>query len=905
MNCEKCGALLDESGKCTNCGSADSTVADKQAKKHSHTKKKRRGKKILAVILALIITFSGCTCALVYFEAIDIPFVSDLMVKLGIINKDDFDTITGKFTDISIVDESSAITAAKEAVNKMGLENAADELSVKNVTEADGLTYYRLQQNYQNIPVDGKTIIVVADDSGNAKSAFSNMSDIEIKNFDKELDDEKIISKAASFLSEEEENIKLLSSNKIILGEDQLYTAYDATFSCGDTIYTLYIPIGNQKVTYPSTEVNPTVLRKNVVCKNSNGMTFNGIQITEKLLNKEVNPYVLYDYGEKMYCLNANGKSTFSFSSHSDIKNSAKKMQNNFTNRFGKDSTVAFVAYNNLKKIKNYYIDKFNDYGYNGLAIIINSGTGTVGGKAKVSAFDDLKLANYDGEYIGCVQIGAYTDEPEKALEDASSIATMGHEYTHVITRNKVNWSYTLDEAAEASCINEAYSDLFGMIIEAQINDTPNNLSWNFRADVKTLENGLYPSKVNSYKSFQLDIPAGGGSETVKNWSMVWLDEDANKYDGYSYAYAVTLEYAAYLMTASGNSSGNLTISELSKLWYNTMCTLHSNANFAELRKNMEITADNLGYSDAKKKNIASAFDKIGIESQNEEDTTENSSTQAKSLAATNKDFKKFENYISECASVHFDNDFDLEKITTADIISKYLARPIALSNGSSYSYFYGECERYNKNDEDYSSSSIVDPKGLFIHAEMLEADKADWIIKNVFEKTPDHSLSSKVSFDLETNRWRGGYYYQGNYLYISYAEGDGEEPSPKIIEKYQLSDGNYGFVVLTDYGSDSSTKTSYYVAKLKEDENIGRYWCILKGSKDKPCFEIPDKTIDFLLESGFLKNFDFKNLSVESVLNMLQVQFGIPTGEILRLFYKYRNDIEEFIEWIMEYFEE
>lgn len=81
MNCEKCGALLDESGKCTNCGSADSTVADKQAKKHSHAKKKRRGKKILAVILALIITFSGCTCALVYFEAVYIPGLSPLLNK--------------------------------------------------------------------------------------------------------------------------------------------------------------------------------------------------------------------------------------------------------------------------------------------------------------------------------------------------------------------------------------------------------------------------------------------------------------------------------------------------------------------------------------------------------------------------------------------------------------------------------------------------------------------------------------------------------------------------------------------------------------------------------------------------------------------------------------------------------
>ncbi len=112
--CKKCGARLDEStGICLNCNKLEvpvrpverrntSKVIPPQVKKPStndvkvenkNTKSKKSAHpaqqkhtrfivKLIAIILALVIAISGCTCALVYFDVVKIPFVSEFIFKL-------------------------------------------------------------------------------------------------------------------------------------------------------------------------------------------------------------------------------------------------------------------------------------------------------------------------------------------------------------------------------------------------------------------------------------------------------------------------------------------------------------------------------------------------------------------------------------------------------------------------------------------------------------------------------------------------------------------------------------------------------------------------------------------------------------------------------------------------------
>lgn len=59
-----------------------------------------------------------------------------------------------------------------------GYDNALSELTEKSTTIIDGDSYYRLQQNYQGIPVYGRTVVCATDKNGNVTSLTGNIEDV-------------------------------------------------------------------------------------------------------------------------------------------------------------------------------------------------------------------------------------------------------------------------------------------------------------------------------------------------------------------------------------------------------------------------------------------------------------------------------------------------------------------------------------------------------------------------------------------------------------------------------------------------------------------------------------------------------------------------------------------------------
>jgi Zn-dependent metalloprotease len=88
-----------------------------------------------------------------------------------------FNTLVGTFTNREIKDEASAILAVQDVAKDLGYTNATDELTTVSVNTVDNLTYYRLQQNYQGIPVYGSTFVVIADENGVAQGLTGNAAD--------------------------------------------------------------------------------------------------------------------------------------------------------------------------------------------------------------------------------------------------------------------------------------------------------------------------------------------------------------------------------------------------------------------------------------------------------------------------------------------------------------------------------------------------------------------------------------------------------------------------------------------------------------------------------------------------------------------------------------------------------
>ena len=104
------------------------------------------------------------------------------------------------------------------------------------------------------------------------------------------------------------------------------------------------------------------------------------------------------------------------------------------------------------------------------MVISVNDSIGTVRTKIETNSISDLyKHANKAEEKINLIAIGSedYTNKTEVLPQ----FETLAHEYTHVFSDTIVGWEENPAYGKESGCINEAYSDLFGMIIDHELNN--------------------------------------------------------------------------------------------------------------------------------------------------------------------------------------------------------------------------------------------------------------------------------------------------------------------------------------------------------------------------------------------------------------------------------------------------
>ena len=222
--------------------------------------------------------------------------------------------------------------------------------------------------------------------------------------------------------------------------------------------------------------------------------------------------------------------------------------------------------------------------------------------------------------------------------------------------------------------------------------------------------------------------------------------------------------------------------------------------------------------------------------------TNKNNSAQTLSveqfIPATPEDFEEFEEMLGSFTRMNFSEDFDLEKLTTKEILEERIA---GLNNPyGTYTYFFGSTLTGKKVDDTSVAWLVKDPENRYQSALKLEADKVDLIVKSYFGKEP-------VRDDISDK-----YYFKDDFFYIECFENHGQEAEfySTIIDKQLLDDGSYGIAVLqtSDMWSENEydgANIKYYVCKLKEDKELGRFWTIVKGSRNTPCFELPKGTFE------------------------------------------------------------
>lgn len=809
--CGKCGAKLDESIRfCPNCGNAvnanprekkteisevdKKTVKSEKKKLKNETKKvkkkeklsnltfKYRAKrffiKLIAILLALIIVASTCVGALVYYDFVDIPVASDIMKLLGIMDDeedtDNFNSISGKFTDILVVDEESAIEAAREAALQMGLGNAADELSVKNVSTVGDLTYYRLQQNYQGIPVYGKSIVIVVDDTNQSVSATSNLVDIDVSEKSR-VSHSKIESNVKEYLIEndiidDKTIVKLtgFDNNIIYSDNDNVSLAYILNIFFGDSPISFYEAIVDVE-TGKIFSLTETVLEDTVECFNSDrSITVSGNY------DDSSDEYQLHDIGRGVFIYSYNNTDSRSNSANQIFITSDNEVFGDTKQEQNLEQNKSIIFLKNISKIYDFYYNAFNEDGYENTYCYYNdaydSGENALGGNATVNR----------GITVGYLSMGSVI-----GVED---LDTMAHEYTHIISRKIVSWVNIpawVKQTNEPGAINEGYSDLFGEIIEASINNTDPDWEHGSRIIHDPMSQG-YPAKVTDKKLKRF------------RGSMWGMNTQGRSYTDYSHGFSTVISHCAYLMNNGVNDTNvKINLNDLSNLWYHTLLIIPSDCTFVLLREYMELTADNLGFTEEQQQCISAAFDEIGIKSQSAEETYSPEST----LSVKDRNGESYDDYNVKITGEKYrgliktglwKEDYSNEfTVTDADPVSLNLTRG---------NYKITVTDNFSDGKQVTKSVKI---RGGSDKKEIVVASNFgfDYIIKteaklNVYDM--NDQLYSNYSVEIDGT-------YTENENVQSYSDNFTSDASGQ--NNITLSEGKYSFL-LTDGKDDKKTKS-------------------------------------------------------------------------------------------------
>jgi len=641
--CKKCGTQIESDERfCSECGNETGNdvagnvvvpvqvpVAAKQpsqqqkaqkSQKKRPKKKKRTLLKLIAVLLALLIASSSVLGALTFFNIIDIPIVSSLMSLIGIgggngnANDAQFNSLTGKFTEIPITDERSAIAAVQDAAGLMGLYNAANELTPIHANTVDGSTYYRLQQNYNGIPVYGRTFVVIADENGNAQGLTSNAADIPGNvTLTASVTQEQINSSVRDYVQKELRQInatniavKSISDDNLIIysldGSGNFILAYDLHVSFEIESRTLSLNVFLDAKSGKIFLVPQTINSQRAISYNSDqSISFNGFLVDEG----DDSYHIMRDSDRNVYIYNGGNQEVFSDVNRNIVANvDVAEIVRSGDNIFGNedddpnvDYTMAFNFLQNLSKIYDFFNVSYGERGIGGVLGIYGDnfhfhrngvhqqsctpGDNALGGVVPITAIRNDGLPDYNAADIGLVSMGSQTG--------INAIDTLGHEYTHFVTRSNVDWATTpAGQDDVIGAINEGYSDIFGEIIQGHLSNSEPD--WEHGSRI------IHNPKQNKYPKKITDKNNGG--------------------EDYSHGYSTCVSHAAYLMrTGVNNTQTALSMNELSDLWYRTMLTLPPDCTYSMLRGSMEVTAEMLGYSTAKKNCIAAAFDAVGIAS--------------------------------------------------------------------------------------------------------------------------------------------------------------------------------------------------------------------------------------------------------------------------------------------------
>lgn len=464
------------------------------------------------------------------------------------------------------------LEAVSDVKDALGISDVQKELRVQSVNTIDDNTYYRFQQYYNDIPVYGRSVVINAENT-RAKTLTSNFTNIDKDTaINKKFEEDKIKYSIVKYFNNPNVKLSPFSEDHFCIfnfdNAKKATLAYCCQVFDDENVYTCLLDASTAEVLLVNAEMK-TVSAE--VYSEDKKFSTTGWK-------NDDGSYYLYNEDYKISIFDVKGITTTN--ENGEVKENFRDYGiDTLYSKKGVFDKDAIILLNNIIKFNEYY-KKLGDCAFDQIHGAINdeydNGNNARGGSATVN-----------GKNLAVILMGKNTS--------TTDIDVIAHEYTHAVTDLIVNFKSTQNNRMP-SAIDEAFSDVFGELIESKINDTdaPN---WMMDSDVINLRRNI-----------------SGNSE-----NQIYNLNNYNEKTSECHMASTIISHAAYLMWNGNGDSDIFKIDsdKLAKLWYRSLFLLQSDATFNQCANAVMLVAESMQYTgeltEAQVACVRRAFESVGI----------------------------------------------------------------------------------------------------------------------------------------------------------------------------------------------------------------------------------------------------------------------------------------------------
>ncbi len=616
-NCPKCGELVENGNFCTNCGTKLSDYVNAEPENKGKKKKAPNKKKLLPVLIACLVLGVGGYFGVNYFingfsDDLETARTAEVTGSIVI----DASTITETVTD-----EESAYNVLNSINKTFGYENAKDVLGVSKIESIDEDVYYKFQQYYNDIPVDGKSIVVSADENGKVFNVSGNYLHI----YD-EIDTSPKIN-ADKAKKKIEKQVKSELKKNIIVSEPQLVVY----FVDGNPVLTWKSSVGgytsNDEIRgydiFIDADKGHIHSKETSIKYNSVSKTYYGKAIS---VTEESDSYLMKNENKKLIGNDAINKRYWLWKQYEDHE----CIKWDFSDEPEKD---AVYVHSNLEKAYDFYnsLSRLgcDGHGKQNIETVIN-----------VEFFGEDYYSN-NGFYTYQDDTNYIVVGEQKNLD--SRLDFIAHEFTHGVNKHTAGFKYQ----GQSGALDEAYADIMGEMAELHANGS-NDWIHNSNRNLINPKESNNPAHFNDYLT---EAELKNGDDEVHYNSTI-------------------ISHAAYLMWngADGEGSAINDANTFSRLWYDSLYMLNADSNFEHCRTAVELSAQRLFdrgiLTEEQVSGVSAAFEQVGIE-KNPTYEIVSVNPELKVYAANNSEYY---NYHYKVEKISIKNLYSVGKAVDTDI---------------------------------------------------------------------------------------------------------------------------------------------------------------------------------------------------------------------------------------------